>query len=135
MKTVFADTGYWEALINPRDGLHSKAVSASRELTRVRLLTTEMVLDELLATFNKPPGRYTAIKIVNDLAVDPDVEVVPQTSTQFRDALRLYIARGDKTWSLTDCASFILMWERKVSESLAYDVHFEQAGFVALLRH
>ena len=25
MKVVFADTGYWAALINPRDQLHEKA--------------------------------------------------------------------------------------------------------------
>ena len=42
--------------------------------------------------------------------------------------------RPDKEWSLTDCISFVLMRERSVHEALAYDHHFEQAGFVALLR-
>jgi uncharacterized protein len=62
------------------------------------------------------------------------VEVVAQTSIQFREALELFASRADKEWSLTDCASFNLMRERGVSEALAHDHHFEQAGFVALLR-
>jgi uncharacterized protein len=60
--------------------------------------------------------------------------VVAQTSIQFREALELFASRADKEWSLTDCASFNLMRERGVSEALAHDHHFEQAGFVALLR-
>jgi predicted nucleic acid-binding protein len=134
MKTVFADTGYWEALLNPRDQLHQKALSASRELSRVRMLTTEMVLDEVLAALSKPIVRPVAVSGVKAILNNPNVEVVPQTSIQFREALQLYSDRMDKAWSLTDCASFMLMRERNITESLAYDEHFEQAGFVALLR-
>ena len=64
----------------------------------------------------------------------PNVEVVPQTSIQFREVFALYAGRLDKAWSLTDCASFALMTERDISEALAHDHHFEQAGFTALLR-
>jgi uncharacterized protein len=135
MKTVFADTGYWAALLNPRDELHGKATLALRELGRVRLLTTEMVLAELLTVFRKPPVRALVAESVKTILANPNVEVVPQTSLQFRDACRLYADRPDKGWSLTDCASFVLMLQRNVLESLAYDEHFEQAGFVALLRH
>lgn len=42
--------------------------------------------------------------------------------------------RPDKEWSLTDCISFALMGERRIQRALAYDHHFEQAGFEALLR-
>lgn len=31
MERVFADTGYWIALLNPRDDLHGKAAASSRE--------------------------------------------------------------------------------------------------------
>jgi predicted nucleic acid-binding protein len=41
---------------------------------------------------------------------------------------------ADKEWSLTDCASFEIMRERGLTEALAHDQHFVQAGFVALLR-
>lgn len=134
MKTVFADTGYWLALLNPRDQLHGKVRSVSASLGQVRIITSEMVLDELLAALSAPPARATAISAAGGVIANPNVEVVPQTSLQFREAFDLYKARGDKEWSLTDCASFNLMKQRGIAEALAHDAHFTQAGFVALLR-
>lgn len=134
MKTVFADTGYWVALLNPRDDWHDRAVEASRALGRTRIVTSEMVLDELLAALSKVPVRGMVIRGVDAIRRDPNTEVVPQTSIQFSEALDEYRRMMDKEWSLTDCASFGLMKERGISEALAHDHHFEQAGFVALLR-
>ena len=134
MKIVFADTGYWVAVIDPQDHLHAKAWGVSSGLGRVRILTTEMVLDELLAALRKVPLRSIAVKGVEAIRSNPNVEVVPQTSLQFLAAFEHYRATPDKEWSLTDCASFVLMRERGIREVLAHDHHFEQAGFVTLLR-
>jgi len=134
MKTVFADTGYWVALLNPKDQWHGKAISTSKNLGKVRQLTTEMVLDELLAALSRLPERAVAIRGVDAIRTNPNVEVLPQTSIQFREAYGLYKQRADKEWSLTDCASFEIMKARGITEALAHDRHFEQAGFTALLR-
>lgn len=134
MKTVFADTGYWAALLNPKDQLHEKAGQVSKALGKFRILTSEMVLDELLAALSKVPLRSFAIRGVEAIRSNPNVEVVPQTSLQFVSAFDSYRSMNDKEWSLTDCASFVLMRERDLTEALAHDLHFEQAGFVALLR-
>lgn len=48
--------------------------------------------------------------------------------------VELYAARGDKEWSLTDCLSFVVMRRRDIAEAVTGDHHFEQAGFVALLK-
>lgn len=93
-----------------------------------------MVLDELLAALSKVPLRSFAVKGVQAIRSNPNVEVEPQTSLQFLSAFEHHQAMLDKDWSLTHCASFVLMRERGVSEALAHDHHFEQAGFVALLR-
>jgi predicted nucleic acid-binding protein len=37
-------------------------------------------------------------------------------------------------WTLTDCISFVVMKEEGIAEALTGDRHFEQAGFVALLK-
>jgi predicted nucleic acid-binding protein len=60
--------------------------------------------------------------------------VVPQTPELFRDALALYGDRVDQSWSLTDCASFLIMEQRQITEALTHDRHFEQRGYSALLR-
>jgi uncharacterized protein len=49
-------------------------------------------------------------------------------------ALQLYSERPDKTWGLTDCISFIVMWDRGLTDAVTADMHFVQAGFRALLR-
>lgn len=134
MKTVFADTGYWIATLNPKDDWHGRAIDTSRALGKFRLITTEMVLDELLAALSKVPVRALAISGADAIRNNPNTEVVPQTSIQFSEAFDLYRSMPDKEWSLTDCASFTLMRQRGISDALAHDHHFEQAGFTALLR-
>jgi predicted nucleic acid-binding protein len=108
VKVVFADTGYWEAVLNPRDELHQKAIQVSSALGKCRQITTEMVLDELLAALRKEPVRSYAIRGVQTIRQNPNVEVVPQTALQFERAFDLYRRMNDKEWSLTDCASFDL---------------------------
>ena len=134
MKAVFADTGYWVAVLNPKDDWNSRALRASSALGKVRFITSEMVLDELLAALSKLAVRPMVIRGVEAIRSNPNIEVVPQTSLQFSEAFAMYRRVPDKEWSLTDCASFALMQERGVTEALAHDHHFEQAGFVTLLR-
>ena len=52
----------------------------------------------------------------------------------FHAGLELYLARPDKDWSLTDCISFVVMEREGITDALTGDKHFEQAGFVALLK-
>ncbi len=134
MKVVFADTGFWAARFDPKDDHHTSAKAAVAELGQFRTLTTEMVLTEFLTMFGAPVFRVQAAKWVRTIMANPNTEVVPQTSMQFAQALALYEQRTDKQWSLTDCASFELMQSRGVQDALAHDHHFEQAGFVALMR-
>lgn len=134
MKVIVADTGYWVAVLNPKDHWNGRANEVSRGLGKFRIVTSEMVLNELLAALSKVAVRSTAIRGVEAIRGDPNIEVVPQTSLQFGEAFGMYCQMPDKEWSLTDCASFGLMNRRGISAALAHDRHFEQAGFVALLR-
>lgn len=51
-----------------------------------------------------------------------------------KKALKLYRDMADKNWSLTDCASFLIMEEEGLTAALTHDRHFAQAGFHTLLR-
>ena len=136
MPEVFADTGYWIALLNERDSLHAKARELSERFSADTIVTTEMVLAELLnhASGRGSQRRLLAADAVRDWMADSNIEVVPQTSIQFQAALERYRARLDHSWSVVDCASFVVMETRQIREALAFDHHFEQAGFTALLR-
>ena len=136
MRNVFADTGYWLGLLNPRDELHDTCLGVSRSLGPVEIVTTEMVLVELLNYFAQQGQglRAAATQLVARLGESPDVRIVPQSVAQFKEAFAEYARRPDQTWSLTDCASFQAMREQEMTEALTHDRHFVQAGFVALLR-
>ena len=135
MKQIFADTSYWIAIVNPRDQLHAKAVSVTQQLFSVRILTSEMVLTEVLNSFSDGgPLRRAVGSMIERLRSNRDVIVVPQTSQQFDSALRRYKQAVDKSWSLTDCASFEAMETEQIQAALTHDQHFAQAGFEVLLR-
>jgi uncharacterized protein len=134
MRVVFADTGYWIAIIHPRDGLHRIATNVSKRLGQASIVTSEMVLVEVLNMFSRMRLRSVAAKAVNEITADPTIQVVPQTRRLFQDALKLYQSRDDKDWSFTDCASFVIMRQQKIMEALTDDRHFIQMGFQALLK-
>jgi uncharacterized protein len=136
MRKLFADTCYWVAILNPKDELHEGADRVTKSLSPVFMVTSEMILTELLNTFAEKGEslRRAAALMAEKVKSSPNIEVVPQTSLQFRRALDRYQNRLDKSWSLTDCASFLIMEEKHISEALTYDDHFSQAGFHAILR-
>ena len=135
-RTIFADSGHWIALLQSRDQMHERAKAVAAALGPVAIITTQMALAEALNHLSGEGEqlRHLAVQMVRGLEDSPDVEIIPQTHTQFRAAVERYASRGDQRWSLTDCASFLVMEERGITEALAYDRDFEQAGFVALLR-
>lgn len=134
MKIVFADAGYWIALVSPDDEHHARAREVSVALGKFRTVTSELVLAEMLSVLAAPATRGVAAEVVQRVMADPNTEVVPLTGLQFRAALTFYCERPDKKWSLVDCASFLIMQEKGIREALAHDHDFEQAGYVALLR-
>lgn len=58
MKTVFADAGYWIAILNPADDLHTKAASLSNALEPFQIVTSEMVFTEVLNSFSRRESAF-----------------------------------------------------------------------------
>lgn len=136
MESAFADTVYWQALYNAKDNLHNsaQALAADLEADRVPIITSEMVLTEVLNTLgNTELGRRIAIELVQRLKADPNVEIVPNAECPFDVAFEFYKRRPDKQWGHTDCSSFIIMQNRGIYYALTHDHHFTQAGFSILL--
>jgi hypothetical protein len=134
MTTVFADTYYFLALVNANDPGHARAVAFTKGF-KSRMTTTAWVLVEMAdALAFSTIGRAEFLSTWNDLQADPDAEIIGSDDQLRADGIQLYSQRPDKEWSLTDCVSFVVMQRRGITDALTKDHHFEQAGFVALLK-
>jgi predicted nucleic acid-binding protein len=133
MKFIFADTFYFIALLSPNDQRHGRTKQLAREL-KARYLTTDWVMTEVADALSRGRVRHQVAPLIRRLRESPVWEIIPFSRDQFDGALEFHSRHQDKEWTLTDCASFLVMQERGITEALTGDHHFEQAGFTALLK-
>ena len=98
MKSVFADTVYFLALLNPADQWHPQARSLSLQLPGP-LVTTEFVLLEVGDGLSHAENRLRFARLLQLLEQQPDVEVVPASSALFREACGLHAQRQQRVVS------------------------------------
>ena len=134
---VFLDTAYAIALSVESDEHHERAEELADQLEAeaTQLVTTRAVLLEIGNALSKKRYRKAALELLDALEQDPLVEIVPLSEELYKQALELFRSRPDKEWGLVDCASFVVMQERGLTEALTTDEHFKQAGFRPLLRN
>ena len=132
---IFLDAAYAIALSVPKDMYHSKAVSLAEELesSKIRLITSHAIMLEIGNALAKNKYRYAGVQLLKAIEDDPNITIVSISESLYSESFRLYSERADKEWGLTDCISFIIMRNRKITEALTTDEHFRQAGFRALL--
>jgi len=135
MKTAFADTVYWVALLDPSDRWHQQARTAGRRLGITHITTTQEVLVEVLAFFSGQGAgmRRRAAALVRGILDDRMVTVINQSDSSFLGGLGMYEARLDKDYSAVDCISMAAMRRERLTEVLTHDHHFEQEGYDLLL--
>src|SRR5260221_13426686 len=114
MRRIFADTSYWMGLVNPRDQIHQKAVSVSRQLSSESLVTTDMVLAEVLNSFSDSLYREAVGRMVASLRQDQNLTIVPQTRALFERSLQRYRLAADNGWRLPDSARFLRRYEEQM---------------------
>lgn len=138
MPPLFVDTSGWGHLVDPSQPHHKQAAGLYRSARQEgsRLVTTNYILTELVALLTSPLRipRARTIAFIASLKSSPLVDIVHLDTTLDAQAWQLLVDRPDKVWSLVDCASFVVMRQNRLVEALTTDPHFEQAGFVRLLK-
>ena len=134
-RTVFLDTSAWFAALSPRDRWHEPALRLYRDATRsgATFLTTTFVLAEMHALLLR--WRDTAIgrRFLDSSLDTPTHAVVSPDLDLVRAAIDEWIGGfSDQSFSLCDAVSFEIMRRERVSHALAFDRHFEIAGFQML---
>lgn len=133
---VFLDTAALVALLNQDEDDHAAATEMFTQFGRRgrRVVTTSFVLAELGNVLARTTLRDKVVWLIKQLDGDPASKVVYVDRAELTEALELYRTRADKSWGLVDCVSFVTMQSMGIREAFTADRHFEQAGFVALLR-
>lgn len=138
MKEVFVDTAGWACYFVKNQPCHSEAVAliGLYRTEGITLVTTNYVLAELVALMISPlrVPRPQQIEILKTIREVEGVQLVHITEAIEEAAWNLFCSRLDKEWSWVDCTSFVVMTQRGITEAITTDRHFEQAGFMRLLK-
>jgi uncharacterized protein len=137
MEKIFLDTVAWIALLNSNDRLHKQAWRMMETLRqqKTQLITTEFVLLEVADALSAPAIRAQTVAFIEGLRHLPILQIIPAKQAVLDNGWDLYRRRPDKDWGLTDCTSFVVMTQEKITQAFTSDHHFEQAGFINLLSH
>jgi len=136
MDHVFLDTAALIALANKSHALHEQAMIVRKQLSAAGacIVTSQLVLTEVLNAMSSVPLRAQALKTIDALQQSERTTIIPADDDGWRAALDLYRRRSDKDWSLVDCSSILICQSRGIDRIFTHDHHFKQAGFETLLR-
>jgi len=134
MNHLFLDTGYLIALEAADDQYHQAALTHWHGLTKAlpQLVTTSYVLNEVTTFFNSRHHHAKAVEVGNRLLESSIVRLIHVDEALFHVGWRYFKKHDDKSYSITDCISFVVMERLGIHTALAFDKHFVQAGFEKL---
>jgi uncharacterized protein len=129
---MLVDTSGWFCIFDDNDHRHEMATEIYR--SQPFRLTHNYILAELVPLIiSRRKSLAKALHAVDSILEDLDVEVVWVDQALTKRAIQFLNSRRDKTWSMCDGVSFLLMSEFGLSDALTTDHHFKQAGFSQLL--
>lgn len=138
MANRFVDTAGWGNLLDSTQKHHALAAKLYRDARKQgrKIITTNYILAELVALLTSPLriARPKIIAVIEGLKASPYIEIIHVDASLDEQAWQLFSQRQDKEWSLVDCSSFVIMQKLGLTEALTTDHHFEQAGFIRLLK-
>ncbi len=138
MSNLFVDTSGWASLFISTQTYYPQAEHYFRlsVQNQNKIYTTNYVIAELVALLNSPlrVSRSRIFEIVDAIKTVNYVEIIHIDPMTDNLAWTFCKSRLDKAWSLVDCTSFVVMQQLKIQQALTTDQHFEQAGFIRLLK-
>lgn len=131
MQRLFVDTSAWFAYVNRRDPDHRAVRKALRSFSG-RLVTSNYVFDETVTFCGNRLGHANAAQVGETLRDPAIVDLVRVTAQDEEESWLVFLARPDKSYSFTDCTSFVIMRRLGLAHALSLDDDFRQEGFQVL---
>jgi predicted nucleic acid-binding protein len=133
MQKLFIDSSYFIALQLRNEQNHQIALSHWQGLDRTQcFVTTSFIFDEVVTFFNSRGFHSLAVSWGDRLLQSQKLELIEVDEQLFLDGWNYFKRYNDKSFSLTDCVSFVVMKRFDLEIALTFDHHFLQAGFSKL---
>lgn len=131
MTSIFIDTNAFLASLRLKDINYSRAVDILNKIDQEghRVVVTDYVLDETYT------GLLTRVSFQATMQFDKLLrtgswKIESITTERFAKAQEVFRRYNkDKTWSFTDCTSWVVMKELKIKKVFTFDKNFEEMGF------
>jgi predicted nucleic acid-binding protein len=134
VKALFVDTPGWLACADSADPAHARSRAARDQALELGqpLLTTDFVVDETLTLIRLRLGIDAAETWWRQIDESSRLRWERVDSERFNKARDLFFQYRDKAFSFTDCTSFVIMRELRLTHVISTDRHFRQMGFHVL---
>jgi uncharacterized protein len=134
-REVFADTSAIFALLDRRDAHHAVTVAKVGELARHgrMMVATDYVIAETINLAVTRRGRLVAERVLDLVEQSEGIRIERIDPDRFEATKRFFRKYSDHEYSFTDCTSFVVMRELKITDAVTTDGHFAKAGFRPLL--
>lgn len=138
MNSLFIDTSGWANIFIASENYHLAAQQHFLNAFQAQklIITTNYIVAELVALLQSPLRipRRTIFQTIDSIRHSNRIQVIHIEAAIDESAWKLCKNRPDKAWSLVDCTSFMSMEQMQIQTALTTDHHFEQAGFIRLLK-
>lgn len=132
-RRAFIDTGAWYAYFVGDDEDHGSVTSVLEDES-LTLVTSSYVFDEVITLIAARLHHEAARQVGSSLRDPSIVEMEWVTVSDEKAAWQRFRQRSDKSYSFTDCTSFVIMHRLGLEHVLTTDADFDQEGYVNLLR-
>jgi len=129
---MLIDTSAWLIIFDTSSSQHPSAM-AEYDRTRRRVTYSYVIVELISLALSRRHSLSKILDFVFDILHDSEIELIWIDELTTHQALALLSERRDKSWSLCDAVSFVLMKQLGITEALTTDHRFEQAGFIKLL--
>ncbi len=128
---IFIDTGAWIARFDKRDQYHGEATEKWELLSfeRPGISTSNMVLAETFTLIARKKSYTFAARQADALYRSKTLKVLRPNDEDEVRAIYFFRKYADQKVRFTDCISFALMQKNNIERVLAFDLHFQLAGF------
>jgi predicted nucleic acid-binding protein len=135
-RDVFMDSAGFLALWDASDEHHLAASRLQEEMAGKRrsFFTSDYVVDETVTLLLMRHSHAAAADFLDTVERSEALCLEWIGPERFYAGAALFRRHADKEWSFTDCISFALMRELRTRDAFTTDHHFQQAGFVPLLK-